>query len=83
MVPLSCGGCCLWVGLDEWFVEVSWLGELASVSWWVELDLFSLECSEVCSSEFWGVCGFGMALGSLYVNAEGCVAGELAWYAWL
>ena len=41
--------------------------------WWVELDLFSLECNEVSSSEFLGVCGFGMALGSLYFNAYGCV----------
>ena len=28
----------------------------------MELDLFSLECNEVSSSEFWGVSGFGMAL---------------------
>ena len=73
MVPLYCGACSLWVGLDEWLVKVSWLGELASVFWWVELDLFSLECSEVSSSEFWGVSGFDMALGSLYFNAQGCV----------
>ena len=53
------------MGLDEWLVKVSWLGELASVFWWVELDLFSLECNEVSSSEFWGVYGFGMALDSL------------------
>ena len=32
----------------------------------MELDLFSLECSEESNSEFWGVYGFGMALGSLY-----------------
>ena len=38
--------------------------------WWVELDLFSLECNEVSSSEFWGVYGFGMALGSLSFNAQ-------------
>ena len=42
----------LWVGLDEWLVKVSWLGKLAIVFWWVELDLFSLECDEVSSSEF-------------------------------
>ena len=52
--------------------------------WWVELYLFSLECNEVSSSEILGVYGFGMALGSLYFNAQGCVpgelAGELAWY---
>ena len=27
-------------------------GNLASVFWWVKLDLFSLECNEVSSSEF-------------------------------
>ena len=73
MVPLYCGGSSLWVGLDEWLVKVSWLGKLVSVFWWVELDLFSLECNEVSSSEFWGVYGLGMALGSLYFNAQGCV----------
>ena len=41
--------------------------------WWVELDLFSLESNEVSSSEFWGVYGLGMALGSLYFNAQGYV----------
>ena len=35
MVPLNCGVCSLWVGLDQWLVEVSWLGELASVFRWV------------------------------------------------
>ena len=73
MVPLYCGGCSLWVGLDDWLVKFSWLGKLASVFWWVELDLFSLECNEVSSSEFCGVYGFGMALGSLYFNVQGCV----------
>ena len=52
MVPL-CGGYSLWVGLDEWLVKVSWFEKHASVFWWVELDLFSLECNEVSSSEFW------------------------------
>ena len=47
---LLCGSS-LWVGLDEWLVKVSWLGKLASVFWWVELDLFSLECNEMSSSE--------------------------------
>ena len=59
--------------LDEWLVKISWLGKLASVFWWVELDLFSLEYNEVSSSEFWGVYGFGMSLGSLSFNAQGCV----------
>ena len=61
------------MGLDEWLVKVSWLGELASMFWSVELGLFSLMCNEVSSSEFWGVYGFGMALGSLYFNVQGCV----------
>ena len=42
----------LWVGLDMWLVKVSWLGELVLVFWWVELDFFSLECTEVFSNEF-------------------------------
>ena len=45
--------------------------QLASVFWWVELDLFSLKCNEVSSSEFWSVYGFGVTLGSLYINAQG------------
>ena len=52
-VPLNCGVCSLWVGLDWWLVKVPWLGELVPVFWWVQLDLFSLECSEVYSSESW------------------------------
>ena len=54
-------------------MKVSSLGELASVFWWMELDLFSLECKEMSSSEFWGVYGFGMALSILTFNAQGCV----------
>ena len=41
---------CGW-GVDL-FVKVSWLGKLALVFWWLELDFFSLECNEVSSSEF-------------------------------
>ena len=60
--------------LDQWLVKVSWLGELMSVFWWLELDLFSLECNEVSSSEFWGVYGFRMALGSPSFNVQCCVS---------
>ena len=63
--------------LDGWLVKVSWLGKLVLVFWWVELDLFSLECNEVSSSEFWGVYVFGMALDSLSFNAKGCVSALL------
>ena len=44
-----------------------------SVFWWVELDLPSLECNEVSNSEFLGVYGFCMALGSPSFNAQGYV----------
>ena len=44
-----------------------------SVFWWVELDFFSLECSEVSSNEFRDVSGFGVTLGSLYIEAQGYV----------
>ena len=70
IVPLNCGVCSLWVGLDRWLVKVPWLGELVSMLWWLELDLFSLECNEVSSSESWGVCMLGMALGSLSFNFQ-------------
>ena len=72
MVPLYCGGSSLWVGLDEWLVKVSWLGKLASVFWWVKLDLFSLVCNEVSSSvlRFYG---FGVIFGCLYFCAQGYV----------
>ena len=35
-----------------WLVKVSWLGKLVSVFWWVELDFFSLEFTNVSSNEF-------------------------------
>ena len=44
-----CGGSSLWVELEEWLVNVSRLGKLVSVFWWMELDLFSLECHKVSS----------------------------------
>ena len=59
------------VVLDKWLVKVSGQGSLCLCSggWsWI-----SLECNEVSSSEFWGAYGFGMALGSLSFNAQGCV----------
>ena len=57
-----CGSSLLWRFLPMGAVEQvacqgSWLGKLALVFWWVELDLVSLECNEVSSSEFCGVYG--------------------------
>ena len=43
------------------------------VFWWVELDFFSLECNEVSSNELCDINGFGVTLGSLYIEAQGCV----------
>ena len=54
-------------------MKVSWVGELVSVFWWMELDIISLEGSGVSSSEFRGIFGFGMALGSLSFNVQGSV----------
>ena len=71
MFPLYCGASSLWVGLEEWLVKVFWLGKLALVFWWVELDLFSLECNKVSNSELWGVYGFGVTFGHLYFCAQG------------
>ena len=62
MTPLNCGLYSLWVGLDQWLVKISWLGALVPAFWWVELDLFSLECNEVSSSVLaclWSWHGFG------------------------
>ena len=46
----------------------------------MELNLFSLMCNEMSSSEFWGAYGFGMALGSLFFNAQGFVPALLENY---
>ena len=72
-VPPNCRVCSLWVGLDPWLVKVSWLGELVSVFWWMELDLISLESKEASNNEFWGVYVFGMALGNLSFSVHNCV----------
>ena len=61
------------MGLYLWLVKVSWLGKLVSVFWWVELDFFSLKCNEVSSNELLDVSGFGVTLGNLYIETQGCV----------
>ena len=49
VVPLYCGGSLLWVALDGWLVKVSWLVQLESVFWWVELDFLwsAMKCPTV------------------------------------
>ena len=37
------------------------------------MDFFSLEYNEVSSNELRDVNGFGVTLGSLYIEAQGCV----------
>ena len=39
----------------------------------MELDFFSLECNEVSSKELRDVSGFGVTLGSLYIEVQGYV----------
>ena len=39
----------------------------------MELDCFSLECTEVSSNGFGDVSGFGVTLGSLYIEAHSYV----------
>ena len=39
----------------------------------MELDFFSLECNKASSSELCDVSGFGVTLGSLYIEAQGYV----------
>ena len=73
MVPLNCEVCFGWVGSNQGLVKVSWLWELVSVFWWVELDLLSVECNTVSISDFVGVYGFDMALGKLSFNVHCCV----------
>ena len=58
---------CGWVWTSN-LSRFSWLGEFVSVFWWVELDLFFIECNEVSSSEFCSVCGFGMPFSSVQFN---------------
>ena len=48
---LYCGVPSLGVVVYRWLVKISWLGKLVSVFWWVELDFFPLECSEVSNNE--------------------------------
>ena len=56
---LYCGVSSLCVGLYRWLVKVSWLGKLVSVSGG--------------SNELWDVYVLGVTLGSLYLEAQGCV----------
>ena len=49
------------------------VGGLTPVFWWMELDLVSLKSSAMSSGVFGVVRGFGMVLGSMSANVQGCV----------
>ena len=41
------------MGLDQYFVKVSWSGVLVPVFWWVELDVVPVKGSFVPSDVLW------------------------------
>ena len=53
---------------------VSFWGKLVTVFWSMDLDLVSLKSSTISSSRFWGVYGFGIALGILSAGVQCCVS---------
>ena len=73
-----CGSSLLWMyltvgGGGQVACQSFLVKEAVSMFWWVELDFFCLECNEVSSSGFCDVSGFGVTLGSLYIEAQGYV----------
>ena len=58
----------IWVTCQGFLVRAA-----VSVFWWVELDFFSLEFNKVPSNELGDINGFGLTLGSLYIEVQGCV----------
>ena len=55
------------MGLDQCHMKTSWFREVMSVFWGIELNLVFLKDSVMSCSVFWGVCGLGMALGSVSI----------------
>ena len=73
-----CGSSLLWK-----LLPLSGVGQVACQSFLVReacvsllvdgAGIFCLECNEVSHRKFWGICGFGVTLDSLYFNAQGYV----------
>ena len=77
MVPLNCGVCSLWVGLDQWLVKVSWLGDLhlCSGGWsWISSLWSAIKCPVVSFWVFMGLAYGVYGFGHLPFNVWGCVA---------
>ena len=62
----------LWIGLRQCLVNVSWLGGLVPIFWWIKLDFISLKDSAMSSSVFCSVYELGMASGSLSASVQSC-----------
>ena len=71
-VLLNFGVCPLWIGLRQCLVNVSWLGGLVPIFWWIKLDFISLKDSAMSSSVFCSVYELGMASGSLSASVQSC-----------
>ena len=81
IVPINHGVCLLWVGLDQYLLNVFRLEGLVSVFWWVELNFVSLKSRAASSGLFWDVCGFCMVLDRLSTNGkDGVPILQMGWH---
>ena len=81
IVPINHGVCLLWVGLDQYLLNIFRLEGLVSVFWWVELNFVSLKSRAASSGLFWDVCGFCMALDRLSTNGkDGVPILQMVWH---
>ena len=65
MIPLNCGVCSLWVGLDQWLVKVSWLGDshLCSGGWsWISSLWSAIKCPIWVLRCLWICCDFRLPI---------------------
>ena len=58
MAPLNCVVCSLWVGLDQWLIKVSWLGNLCLCSGggrWISSLWSAIKCPVHSSTLAWKI----------------------------